>query len=109
MSKTSRTLVTMPSEAKQGEIITIKIIVQHDMESGFRRTELGEVVPRDIIRSFICTYAGSEIFKAELHPGTGANPLISFTTIVTQTGLFEFKWQGDNDYFASTSQQLTVV
>jgi len=109
MSKTSRSLVTMPSQAKQGDIIDIKVIVQHDMESGFRRDEQGNIIPRDILRGFLCTYNGTEVFRADLHPGTGANPMIVFSTVATETGTFEFTWTGDNDYLAKTTSQLTVT
>ena len=109
MSKTSRALVTMPSRAKKGDIIDIKAIVQHDMESGFRRNEQGEIVPRDILRSFLCHYNGVEVFRADFHPGTGANPMLIFSTVATETGSLEFKWSGDNDYLTTTTAQLTVT
>ena len=108
MSKTSRTLVTMPKVATQGEVIAIRVIVQHDMESGFRHTQQGERIPRDIIREFVCTYNGQQVFRAELHPGVGANPVINFFTVATQTGSLEFKWLGDNGYASSVTSQLTV-
>jgi len=78
MSRSSRAVVTMPKAAKKGEVFSIRAIVQHDMESGFRHTEQGVRVPRDIIRSFICTYNGKEVFKADLHSGVGSNPLFIF-------------------------------
>ena len=109
MSKTSRTLVTMPTTANKGEILEIRIIVQHDMDSGFRHTETGQRVPRDIIRDFLCTYNGVEVFRVELHPAMGANPLIIFTTVATESGTLEFKWSGDNGYASSTSSKLTVT
>jgi sulfur-oxidizing protein SoxZ len=109
VSKTSRTLVTMPASAKKGEIIDIRIIVQHDMESGFRHTEIGQRVPRDIIRDFRCTYNGVEVFRVELHPGMGANPMIMFTTVATESGTLEFNWSGDNGYASSITSQLTVT
>ena len=109
MAKTSRTLVTMPASAKKGDIIEIRIIVQHDMESGFRHTETGQRIPRDIIRDFRCTYNGVEIFRTELHPGMGANPMIIFTTVAAESGTLEFKWSGDDGYASSTSRKLVVT
>jgi len=109
MSQTSRTLVTMPATAKKGEIIDIRIIVQHDMETGFRHTELGELIPRNIIREFVCSYNGTEVFRADLHPAMGANPMIMFSTVATESGTLEFNWKGDNDYASSTSGALTVT
>lgn len=109
MSKTSRTVVSMAKTAKQGEIVPIRVIVQHDMESGFRHTDRGVRVPRDIIHGFVCTYDGVEIFRAELYPAVGANPTFSFFTVATQTGTLEFKWTGDNGYASSVTSQLTVT
>ena len=108
MSKTSRTVITMPAKAKKGEIIEIRAIVQHDMETGFRYTETGKAVPRDIIRTFTCTYNSVEVFKADLYPGIGANPWIIFTTIATESGILDFKWVGDNDYLANNQSQIVV-
>jgi len=109
VSKTSRTLAAMPASAKQGDLIEIRIIVQHDMESGFRHTETGQRVPRDIIRDFRCTYNGVEVFRAELHPAMGANPTIIFTTVATESGTLEFNWTGDNGYSSSTIGKLVVT
>jgi sulfur-oxidizing protein SoxZ len=108
MSKTYRTSITMPSSAKKGSIIEIRAIAQHDMESGFRYTESGKLIPRDIIRVFTCTYNDVEIFKADFYSGIGANPLIIFTTIATETGVLEFKWSGDNGYEAVNQANITV-
>jgi len=108
MSKTSRTSITMPSSAKQGAIFEIRAIAQHDMESGFRYTESGKLVPRDIIRTFTCSYNDVEVFKADFYPGIGANPLIIFTTIATESGTLEFKWLGDDGYEAVNQARITV-
>jgi len=109
MSKTSRTSITMPAQAKKDSVIEIRAIAQHDMETGFRYTEAGKLVPRDIIHFFTCRYNGVEVFKAEFHPGTGANPLIIFTTIATESGTLQFEWQGDGAYEAVNQSQITVT
>ena len=108
MSKTSRTSISMPATAKQGSIIEIRAIAQHDMESGFRYTESGKLIPRDIIREFTCTYNNVEVFRADFYPGTGANPLIAFTNIETETGNLEFRWVGDDGYEAINHAHITV-
>ena len=105
----ARTVVNMPAEAKRGEIIEIKTLAGHTMETGFRHTERGELIPRDIITQFVCTYNGTEIFRAELFPAIAANPLITFTTVATESGTLEFKWAGDKGFTASHSAKLTVV
>lgn len=105
----ARTVVNMPAQAKRGEIIEIKTLAGHTMETGFRHTERGEPIPRDIITQFVCTYNGAEIFRAELFPAIAANPLITFTTVATESGTLEFKWTGDNGYAATQSASITVV
>jgi len=105
----ARTVVNMPAQAKRGEIIEIKTLAGHTMETGFRHTERGEPIPRDIITQFVCTYNGVEIFRAELYPAMAANPLIAFTTVATESGTLEFRWTGDNGYSAAYSSQITVT
>ena len=104
----ARTVVNMPAEAKRGEIIEIKTLAGHTMETGFRHTERGELIPRDIITRFVCTYNGTEVFRADLFPAISANPLITFTTVATESGTLEFKWVGDKGFTASHSAKLTV-
>ena len=66
-------IINVPPRARRGEIIEIKTLISHPMETGYRRTQLGTPIPRDIIRSFVCTYNGTEVFRAELHPASGQN------------------------------------
>lgn len=104
----ARAVVTMPAQAKRGEIIEIKTLAQHPMETGFRRTQTGELIPRDIIRRFTCTYNGVEVYRADLHPAIAANPLIAFTTIATETGTLTFQWIGDNGYTVTEIAPIRV-
>jgi sulfur-oxidizing protein SoxZ len=101
-------LINVPARAKRGEIIEIKALTSHIMETGFRHTESGEVVPRNIITSFACLYNGVEVFRADLFPAIAANPFISFTTIATDSGTFEFRWIGDRGFSETASAQITV-
>ena len=106
---TARVVINLPKQARRGEVIEIRTLAGHDMETGFRRTQLGELVPRDIITRFACTYNGVEIFRADLHPAIAANPLITFTTVATESGTLEFRWSGDNGFAATQSAVITVV
>jgi len=105
----ARVVVSVPPAAKRGDVIEIKTLAAHPMESGFRRTPTGELVPRDIITRFSCRYNGEEIFSAELFPAVAANPLIAFTVVATESGTLEFTWSGDNGYSASASAKLNVT
>ena len=104
----ARAVVTMPAKARRGEIIEIKTLAQHPMETGFRRTQTGELIPRDIIRRFTCTYNGVEIYRVDLHPAIAANPLIVFTTVATESGSLSFQWVGDNGYTVTETSPIRV-
>jgi sulfur-oxidizing protein SoxZ len=101
-------LINVPERAKRGEVIEIKTLIAHTMETGFRRTQLGALIPRDIIRRFVCTYNGTEVFRAELHPAISANPFIVFSTIATESGTLAFHWTGDNGFSVTQSAAILV-
>jgi sulfur-oxidizing protein SoxZ len=101
-------LINVPARAKRGEIIEIKTLMSHIMETGYRRTAAGELVPRDIITSFGCRYNGVEIFRADLFPAIAANPFITFFTVATESGKFEFNWTGDRGFAETASASIIV-
>jgi sulfur-oxidizing protein SoxZ len=101
-------LINVPARARRGEIIEIKTLMSHIMETGFRRTAGGELIPRDIITSFVCRYNGAEIFRVDLFPAIAANPFITFFTVATESGKFEFDWVGDRGFTESASASIVV-
>jgi sulfur-oxidizing protein SoxZ len=104
----ARTLINVPAKAKRGEVIEIKTLISHPMESGYRVGTNGTMIPRDIIRRFVCTYDGEEVFRADLSPAIAANPFISFFTVATESGTISFEWRGDNGFAASEHAAITV-
>ena len=104
----ARTLINVPAKAKHGEIIEIKTLISHPMELGYRVGTNGTMIPRDIIRQFVCTYNGEDVFRAELSPAIAANPFISFFTVATESGTIAFEWRGDNGFAASETAAITV-
>ena len=101
-------LINVPAKAKRGEIIEIKTLMSHIMETGYRHTASGEVVPRNIITSFTCRFNCAEIFRADLFPAISANPFMTFFTTVTESGKFEFEWTGDQGFSKHASASITV-
>ncbi|HLH91114.1 MAG TPA: thiosulfate oxidation carrier complex protein SoxZ [Xanthobacteraceae bacterium] len=104
----ARALINVPPKAKRGDIIEIKTLISHIMETGFRRDNVGKPIPRNIITQFTCTYNGEEIFSADLHPAIAANPFISFSTVATDSGTITFEWTGDNGFHETGSAKITV-
>ena len=105
----ARVLLNVPRSVKRGDVITIRTLIQHTMETGYRPNAQGEVVPRDIIRRFSCTYDGAVVFEAELSPAIAANPFLSFTTVATRSGPVEMRWEGDNGFAQTETRSIEVT
>ena len=101
-------LINLPKTARRGEIIEIKTLFQHVMETGYRHDAGGINVPRDIIEMFTCLYNGEEIFRAELQPAIAANPFLSFTTIARESGVFTFTWTDNAGRSETETARITV-
>jgi len=101
-------LINVPKKAKRGDVVEIKALMSHIMETGYRRTAAGDLVPRDIITSFTCRYNGAEIFRADFFPAIAANPFISFFTVAKVSGKLEFEWIGDRGFSETASASITV-
>jgi len=104
----ARALINVPAKAKRGEVIEIKTLMSHIMETGYRHTTAGELVPRNIITSLTCRYNGVEIFRADLFPAIAANPFITFFTVATESGKFDFEWIGDRGFTETASASISV-
>jgi sulfur-oxidizing protein SoxZ len=105
----ARALITMPATARKGEIVEIRTLIAHPMETGYRRGDDGSVLPRNLIRRFTCVYDGETVFAAELFPAVAANPLIAFSTVATVSGTLTFTWDGDNGFAQTERIAITVT
>ena len=104
----ARVLINFPSRAKRGEVIEIKTLIQHPMETGYRLDTKGVTIPRDIVNRFVCLYNGKEVFRADLFPAISANPFIAFSTTVTESGELVFSWTDDRGQTQTETRPITV-
>jgi len=102
----ARALIHVPATAKRGEIIEIKTLISHVMETGYRIGVTGAPIPRDIITDFVCTYDGEEVFRARLFPAIATNPYITFFTVATASGTLTFSW---TDQHGATQVQTAAI
>jgi sulfur-oxidizing protein SoxZ len=100
--------IKVPDTAKVGEVIEIKTLISHVMETGNRKDNSGKVIPRNIINTFTASYAGKEVFKAELQPGISANPYIAFFMKVPGPGELELTWIDDAGVKVTEKVKLNV-
>lgn len=87
--------VELPKTAKRGEVISLRIAIQHVMETGFRFDVNGRAIPKNVINTLTVRYNDVEIFRAEMGSGVAANPLLQFYTVAEASGDFVFEWIDD--------------
>jgi sulfur-oxidizing protein SoxZ len=105
----ARTLITVPKTARRGEVIELRTLIAHPMETGYRPGADGQTLPRNLIRRFVCRYNGDVVFSAELYAAVAANPYLAFTTVATASGTLSFSWEGDNGFAQTESVAITVT
>ena len=101
--------VRMPATAKKGDIIEVKTLISHDMESGQRKDADGKIVPRKIIRHFAAEYNGKPVFSADWHPSISANPYQSFFLRAEESGSLAMAWTDDDGSIYRATAKLTVT
>jgi sulfur-oxidizing protein SoxZ len=99
--------IKVPDVIKTGDVIEIKTLIAHVMETGLRRDQDGKAVPRNIINAFSATFEGKDVFKAALQPGISANPFISFFMKVPGPGELELKWVDDSGATIAEKVKIT--
>jgi sulfur-oxidizing protein SoxZ len=87
--------IQVPATVKPGEVFEVRVLVQHPMETGFRRDLDGHAIPMHIVDKLSCTYAGREVFRAEFGSGMSANPYVAFFATASQAGEIVVKWSDD--------------
>ncbi|HVG51316.1 MAG TPA: thiosulfate oxidation carrier complex protein SoxZ [Xanthobacteraceae bacterium] len=99
----------VPKEAKKGEVVEIKTLLSHPMETGQRKDGSGNVIPRKIISKFSAEFNGKPVFSADIEPAVAANPYIQFTAKVGESGTFKFTWTDDDGTVTTAEEKITVA
>lgn len=105
----ARALINAPKTARRGDVIEIRTLISHPMETGYRPGPEGRLLPRDIIERFTCAYNGVEVFRADLHQAVSANPFLVFTTVATESGTLTLTWTGDNGFRQTETVAIEVA
>ena len=100
--------VKVPKSASAGEVITIKTLISHPMESGQRKDSDGNAIPRQIINKFTCEFNGQTVFSCDLDPAISANPYFEFSAKVPESGTYKFTWVDDDGSVYTEEQSITV-
>lgn len=109
MAGKSKPRVKVPKTAKKGDVIGIKTLISHKMETGLRKNKkTGEKIPRQIINKFVVKFDGEMVFSVDIDPAISANPYFQFSMKAEKSGEFEFTWTDDNGDTYSKKLKLTV-
>ncbi len=100
--------VRVPKSAAKDEVITIKTLISHKMESGQRKGKDGKIIPREIINKFACEFNGKPVFSCDIEPAISANPYFEFNARVAESGTFKFTWVDDDDSVYETERSIEV-
>lgn len=96
------------TQAKKGDIVEVKALVQHVMESGQRKGSDGNLIPRKILNKFVCTVNGKEVFSADFEPAISANPYIQFKFRAAESGPVVLTWTDDDGSKIVGEDKITV-
>ena len=101
--------IQVPKEAKRRELVTVRVAIQHPMETGFRYDNMGRPIPKNVINTLVCRYNGEDVFRAEMGSGISANPYLQFYVVAADSGELVFEWVDDAGERGSERVALTVV
>lgn len=102
-------LIRLPKTARPGEVVELRLLISHIMETGYRHDAKGQSIPRDIITSLTVTYAGETVIAIELHPAIAANPYFSLKLVASRSGPVEIAWSDEHGRQWRETAQLTVL
>ena len=101
--------VKVPKTAAAGDVVTIKTLISHKMESGQRKDKSGNPIPRSIINRFTCDFNGENVIDVMLEPSISTNPYFQFEAKVPASGEFTFTWYDDDGEVYTTSKSIAVT
>ena len=61
-----------------GDSTEVKVLMNHEMETGQRKDAQGAIIPAWFIQSVTVTYDGKTVLAAQWGPAVSKNPFLSF-------------------------------
>jgi sulfur-oxidizing protein SoxZ len=101
--------IQWPERVQAGDVVKVRLLVQHPMETGYLQNLLGQLLPRNVIRTLTCTWGQQEVFRVEPSSGISANPLFEFFVRAEQTAEMHVAWTDDRGVKGHLRQLLPVL
>jgi len=109
MAENVRPRVRVPKTAAVGEVIVIKSLISHKMESGQRKDGDGNIIPRSIINRFVCAFNGEIVIDVTLEAAISTNPFFEFEAVVPEAGDFTFTWYDDDGSVYEETKSVAIA
>ena len=101
--------IQVPAQARRGDIVAVRIAIQHPMETGYRPDNFGRRITKNVINTLTCRYNSVEVFRAEMGSGVSANPQLQFYVRAENSGEMVFDWVDDSGERGSARAPITVT
>lgn len=62
----------------KGDVVEVKVLMAHPMETGLRKDSSGELVPAHYIEKVTATCNDRTVFSADWGPAVSKNPFLAF-------------------------------
>ena len=109
MAKGVKPRVKVPKTAAAGELVTLKTLISHKMESGQRKDSDGNKIPQSIIHRFTCAFNGNVVIDVKMAAAISTNPYFAFDAVVPEAGEFQFTWYDDDGSIYETSKSVKIA
>ncbi len=94
---------------KKGEVVIVRALVAHAMETGFRKRASGELIPRKIINRFDCTLNGKPVISWHLDTGVSINPYLEFRFKAEEAGNLKMIWTDDDKSTVEVIEKIALA
>jgi len=105
----NRLHIKVPETVARGDVVRLRVKLNHPMESGWRTGHDGHAVPRALANRFVCLFNGGEVFSADLDSGTASDPYLSFYLRVEESGALRFVWVGEDGTEVEKTARIEVI
>ena len=99
----------VPPLVRAGEEFQVRLLIQHPMETGFRRDVDGNILEANLLESLSLDFEGQPVFSALTMNALTANPFLTFVVAVKQSGKFNARWRDMKGNVGSISASVRVV
>lgn len=104
-----RVLINVPKQVFRSIPFEVKVLISHPMESGQRRDQVGQAIPRDIINHFVCTLDGETVLDADFFPAISANPFLAFSVVAEKSGILALTFVDDQGVTQTETVAVNVA